>query len=152
MKMESKIKVTTDPVFGARCAVCGTSGDGQKTFYDLGAFEDFWGAVVLCKNCANELLRVMDYAPVAEVESRNEQIRVLVERVQEVQAENESLRNAVSVLRNLSASDVVADTPADETSEGNEQGSENSESGSTKSSSSRRSKGVSKSATTDFFS
>lgn len=148
---DSKIRKTTDPVFGAKCAVHGGSADGVTNFYDLGSFKEFWGAVVLCENCAKELLLVMDYVPVAEVENRNEQIKNLHERVQEVEAENGQLRSALNAfdsVRSILGTPNVAAQSGSEDAEGIVEFPEESEPGTSKSGSSRRSKVVS-SATDD---
>lgn len=96
MATVSKIKVVKHPALPATCAVCYRSADGVVDFLDWQLSLDYYGAVLVCEDCAREMLVVLGFAPVAEVTSRNEQIENLTIRNRELVEENERVRAALN--------------------------------------------------------
>lgn len=98
MSTLSKIQVVFHPALPATCAVCRKSADGNTRFMDFQADLDYYGAILLCEDCAKEMLTLLKFVPVTEVEERNAQIEFLHTRVQETQAENERLNSALDAI------------------------------------------------------
>lgn len=98
----SKIQVVKHPPLPATCAVCNRSANGNVDFLDWNLSLDYYGAVLLCEDCAREMVSILGFAPVAEVENRNEQIENLTLRNRELVEENDRVRaalNSVLVVR-----------------------------------------------------
>ena len=90
-----KVQVILHPPLPATCVVCRKSADGVVRFLDFQASVDYYGAIVVCENCAGEMLDVLQFVPVAEKDNALNQVLVMEEAFLAVRAENANLRNAL---------------------------------------------------------
>lgn len=96
-----KIQLTLQPALPATCAVCNKSANNSTKFIDFAKDLDYYGAVVICEDCVREALELLECVPVALVNEANEQLAVLHDRIQEVQAENVRLNNTLDNILSL---------------------------------------------------
>lgn len=88
-----KIQFVSQPALPAKCVCCGNHWKGTGEFMiDFQVSMDDYGALLFCENCARELAGLVS---IEAIESRNEQIKNLQVRVQEVQEENVRLNDAL---------------------------------------------------------
>lgn len=94
-KPASKIQIVMHPALPATCAVCNKSANGIVKFLDFQKDLDYYGAVLICEDCGREMLDALDFAPVAQVTYRDQQIAELQQELQVVREENERVRAAL---------------------------------------------------------
>ena len=91
-----KIQFVSQPALPAKCVCCGNHWKGKGEFMiDFQVSMDDYGALLFCENCARELAGLVG---IEAIESRNEQIKNLQVRVQEVQEENVRLNTTLDSL------------------------------------------------------
>lgn len=91
-----KIQYVSQPALPAKCICCGKDWKGKGEYMiDFQISLDDYGAVLFCEACAKELASLVS---IEAVESRNEQIKNLQVRIQEVQEENVRLNAALDSL------------------------------------------------------
>lgn len=54
-KSGAKMSLTREPALPSKCINCGFSANGKKEFLDVGASEDYYGAIVFCIDCCREM-------------------------------------------------------------------------------------------------
>lgn len=89
-----KIQATLTPMLPATCVACRKSANGVTKFLDFQADVDYYGAIVICEDCAREMLDVLGFVPVALVESLRDRLEIQKIELNTVREENERLRGA----------------------------------------------------------
>lgn len=116
-----KIQYVSQPALPAKCICCGNDWKGKEEYMiDFQISLDDYGAVLFCEACAKELASLVS---IEAVESRNEQIKNLQVRIQEVQEENVRLNTALDSILNVrpnlgSDNSVSSDTDEPASDEG----------------------------------
>lgn len=64
------------------CRIC-QAVDGREWFLDLGYIEDFWGRVVYCNLCFNDLAVAAEYSPNAKFKAQMDQYYVEINSLRE---------------------------------------------------------------------
>lgn len=106
----SKFQIIEFPPLPGKCANCG-KGPGRGTrFIDWNLSEEFYGAIVFCFDCAREIARAIDYAPVAELLVTQDALEFVKTEVVHLRKENDKLSNVIHSLR-IVRSDLDLDPP-----------------------------------------
>lgn len=90
-----KIQVVLHPALPATCCVCNRSANGIVRFMDFQKDLDYYGAVVICEDCAKEMLDVLEFVPVARLQEELNANVVLMEKIRKLEDENERVRGAL---------------------------------------------------------
>lgn len=140
----SKFQITKNPPLPAKCAACGKEATGRNYFLDFNMSLDYYGAVIFCESCLQEIADLVDHpvaeARSAELEEEIEDLKNELDRYKFVIASLGFVRPDLDLSTSVAEQDVVedADSIGDEESRPVED-----ESGVNESDSSRRLKVVS---------
>ncbi len=108
---QSRIKVLETPILApGTCSLCGSAGDGKRTFIDFGKQLDWYGAVYFCSECICEASLAIGYIPVASFEKLHNDHRALQIELDQLVKRHEAVSNALSILlanSNVSVDDFV---------------------------------------------
>lgn len=110
---QSKLTFTTNPALPCTCIVCSKPANGETQFLDFGASLDWYGAIIICIECAREVAQVIDYHPVAQVQSLETQVRSLTTLNRGLHEENDKLHATLDSLFKLRP-DLQPDGPRSE--------------------------------------
>lgn len=107
--VDSRIQLLDRPKAApGHCAICGFAGgfesDGRK-FIDWGWDIDFYGAVIICSLCVENIANLLGFASPEQVAGYENSLTVYLLRVSDLEAENAGLRSSVDsfdFLRTLS--------------------------------------------------
>lgn len=122
LSTSDRIQVTKYPPLPHTCIVCNFSADGKREFLDWGVNLDYYGAVVVCSECATSVGLAADMVPVSRL---NEAVTKLISqenKTAELIKENGELRATIDSLVGVrpDLSDRISDESAvDETDESN---------------------------------
>lgn len=94
----SKIQTTTNPALPATCVVCSKAAVENTLFYDWGVNLDWYGAIVMCEDCAHELVEIIQSKRIAFLEAKNVELQAALG---ESKTELAGLQNALDTLLNL---------------------------------------------------
>lgn len=67
--MTSKITKTTEPALPSSCSVCSVAAKGYNAFYDFGVSIDWYGAILICEDCAQNLAELLDLTKITRLET-----------------------------------------------------------------------------------
>lgn len=123
-----KITLTKYPALPSHCAICLHGSDGKLDFVDFQLSFDYEGVVVICVPCWESAASLLGFVSKETWEQAADQLRVLHNRVEELQEENAKLQLALdsifAVRPHLSPDYSIPDAGADEDFEGPDHGSE----------------------------
>jgi hypothetical protein len=93
---QSRIQVLDNPILAPGvCALCGSSGDGQRKFIDFGKQLDWFGAVYLCTECIREVAEASGYIPVASFDQLHTEYRELQIKCDQLVAKYKPFEEAI---------------------------------------------------------
>lgn len=93
---QAKFQFTVQPELPSKCSSCGCGSNGRKRFVDWNCSIDYHGAVVLCEDCALEVVSLFGY-------SHPKLVSRLEKRAAEIQEENLELKTQIEALKNVVA-------------------------------------------------
>lgn len=151
----------TPPASPGKCVICGNCGDKDSKFIDFGFDIDFYGVVYFCKDCINQVLTILMYVPIEELEKVvSEKIEVQF-KLEALEAQNKELLSVIDSLQrhgfaapvtDPEQSDVVAPVPEEpETTEPTSRKTTATKSRSTKQANESRSTGIRNNDTPEEF-
>lgn len=91
--MSDKITKTTEPALPQACSVCSVAAKGYNAFYDFGVSIDYYGAILVCEDCAQNLSDLVNSSSVARLETR---VGELEEFISTLVEQKKALENVVS--------------------------------------------------------
>lgn len=98
---QSKFKLTETLLPPAKCAFCGRSK--QEPMVSGNLYIEFYGQVYIHIGCAQEIAKVVEYGPVAELHVAQAEILAKDEEIAELQAKLEEEQESVRVLTRIAA-------------------------------------------------
>jgi hypothetical protein len=87
---------TNPPNLPGKCVVCGNSGGDGRLFIDFGFDIDFYGTVYFCSVCLTECCNHLGWINAKQWQALNESNEELISRIQILEADNASLRAAIT--------------------------------------------------------
>jgi hypothetical protein len=108
----AKIQLTNDPPSPMLCTCCGKNANGKIPFVDFNASVDYYGAVVLCIDCAKEAAALVGFVP----DKSTDKLKIDLE---EAYLEIERLGQKLEVMENVVFTyRIPVDTPHPDTDNG----------------------------------
>lgn len=95
---QDKIQKTNNPPLPGTCIVCAKSYNGNVAFLDFNLSLDWYGAVLFCEDCAGEMVSVIDFCPVAERSALENEVKLLHDKITELQDNNVRLNSTLDNL------------------------------------------------------
>lgn len=101
----TRVQVVNTPVAApGTCVLCGTAGDGQRTFIDFGKQLDWYGAIYFCSECIREVSLAIGYIPVDGFDNLHNDYRKLQVSYDQLEDKYKVIKGAMGRL--LSDSDT----------------------------------------------
>lgn len=95
----SRFKISLTPFsLPGKCIICGSVGGDGRKFVDFGFDIDYYGTVVFCSVCLTECCNYIGWINETQWTELNKSNEELTTRVQNLEADNVHLRNALSSL------------------------------------------------------
>ncbi len=95
MSAPDKFQILTIVPLPADCIACGRKSDGSNEFVDLTKDIDYYGAILLCRNCAEEIGSVVGLTDSDELDTTQSLLNTYAATNVELQDKVEALESVV---------------------------------------------------------
>jgi hypothetical protein len=136
----AKFQILTTVPLPRYCVACRMGADGRNQFVDLTMDLDYYGAVLLCRNCAEEIARVVGFESTAIIADKLLNHSELIEKLADAELKVQVLENVVftyGISSDPSSDEPAIDLETDPSEESGEHAPSNPKSGSSKQTSSK---------------
>lgn len=121
----SRFSVILDSVpLPSTCSGCNLPATSNRRMIDLGTQIDFYGAVMICLECATAVARIVNYFPAKDLDNLRRSVDYYREKVEEAKEKVEALENVVF---SYSLSDIVGGRNSSTSDSGDESSVESAE-------------------------
>lgn len=117
-----KVSVTRTPPLPTTCAICLAPADGEREFIDFNQSLDYYGAVLICRECITPVAHSLDFVEVEKLNRANSIIETLRNTLAKTQADLYDARTLVNSLSLLRPDLVSPDSVSNENSESEGEG------------------------------
>lgn len=96
---QSRISVLDTPIIApGTCILCGSAGDGERTFVDFGKQVDWIGAIYFCSECFAEVATALGFIPVAKFDELLQDLKETKASLGIVEAKHKGVTDALDIL------------------------------------------------------
>lgn len=96
---QSRISILGTPIIApGTCILCGSAGDGERTFVDFGKQVDWIGAIYFCSECFAEVATVLGFIPVAKFDELLQELKETKASLGIVEAKHKGVTDALDIL------------------------------------------------------
>ena len=113
---QSKFQLITVAPLPSDCVACGSKSIGSNEFVDLTKDIDYYGAILLCKNCAVEVAELLGFIDSKDADDARLEAERLTENYWELKDKVEALEHLVFTYR-LDDSIVSDELPVNKASD-----------------------------------
>lgn len=105
-----KFQILTETPGPHKCIACGMDATGKNEFVDFGVSLDYVGAILICRNCCEEIADVVGFVPSEAADEAAARIKELLDELEQAHNETRKLDNVIAeYYRDKLAPDSLAD-------------------------------------------